>query len=103
MTTASRCAALGLLVMVLAGCSGPYAGAPYRFVRDDLGSCVVAYRGPYRAGQLPLARRAAGRFAVLILRGRHPAVRRLLVVDRCHRACDSPPATRIPSPKLLRP
>jgi len=148
--TTRRLCCLGLLAAALGGCSGPHAGAPYRSVKEDIGSCaavlplardsvgdrgtlvaihplrkgqadaitraagqspsprpsrsaappaptgtprssgapkspgacVVAYRGPYLAGQLPSAPRDAGRYAVLILRVRHPVVRQLLVVDR---------------------
>ena len=142
--TARRFCCLGLVAAALAGCSGPHAGAPYRSVNQDVGSCaaalplardsvgnrgtlvaihplregqaeaitkaagktpaprpspraqppttemepknpgtcVIAYRGPYRAGQLPLAPRDAGRYAVLIVRVRHPVVRQLLLVDR---------------------
>ncbi len=139
--TARRLCCLGLVAAALAGCSGPHAGAPYRSVNQDVGSCaaalplardsvgdrgtlvaihplrkeqaeaitraagktpaprpspraqpptpekgpgacVIAYRGPYRAGQLPLAPRDAGRYAVLIMRVRHPVVRQLLLVDR---------------------
>ncbi len=142
--TARPLCCLGLVAAALAGCSGPHAGAPYRSVNQDVGSCaaalplardsvgdggtlvaihplregqaeaitqaagktpaprpspraqppttemepknpgtcVIAYRGPFRAGQVPLAPRDAGRYAVLIVRVRHPVVRQLLLVDR---------------------
>lgn len=49
--------------------------------------CLVVYRGPYRAGAVPAAGpTAAGRYAVLAIRVRHPELVRAAVIDRVPRA-----------------
>ncbi len=45
-------------------------------------TCVVAYQGAFTAGEVALAPTEHGRYAVVILNVRHPAVRQLVLTDR---------------------
>jgi hypothetical protein len=45
-------------------------------------ACVVVYRGPYRRGDVAGAEQQRGRYALLIVRVRHPAVLRVFLVDQ---------------------
>lgn len=54
------------------------APLPHQQVRGRL--CFVAYRGPYRRGDVPLAPAGHGRYALLLLSVRHPHVLALVLV-----------------------
>ena len=66
--------------------SHPTAPNPHRPVRSPgwPHACLVVYRGNYPAGTIAGASPPAvgGRYALIVLRVRHPAVDRILVTDR---------------------
>jgi hypothetical protein len=51
----------------------------------NVASCIVVYRGPYGRGAVEGARQQQGRYALMIVRVRHPAVLRAFVLDRLPR------------------